>query len=100
MTTTESIIAVVEWKANALHEVLEPTIGTKAVEMGLRQFLNSHYTILIRLFQPLKCGLPIIKTGVDNGQVVSAIGCPGLAARRFGITLRLAARERSCLTLG
>src|SRR5215831_4803235 len=69
MTTAESIVATLEWKADASHKVLEPSIGTKGVEVGLRQLLNSHHAILIRLLQPLKRGLPIAEAGVDNGHV-------------------------------
>src|SRR5215831_13144988 len=43
MTTAESIVATLEWKADASHKVLEPSIGTKGVEVGLRQLLNSHH---------------------------------------------------------
>src|SRR5262245_17364905 len=69
MTTTELIFVPLEWKADASHKIFEPCIGSKAVEVGLRQLLNSHHATLIRLLQPLKRGLPITKACVHNGHV-------------------------------
>ena len=47
-----------KWKTDASHKILEPCIGTKAVDVWLRQLLNSHRALLIRLPNPPPRSVP------------------------------------------
>src|ERR1051326_3822472 len=102
MATTESV-STLEWKADASHKAFELPIGAKAVEVGLRQLLNSHHAILVRLLQPLKRGLPIAKAGVDNGHIHGrdVLLCGQFLLLQFvENSQRLISLPRQCIAVG